>query len=104
MKDMKGHFDRLIITARNEELGVVNEQVIDPVRVSLYATLVMELIIPHLPVKGIHESNVNLSVLPPHKETLLRGTETLGVAFHLTDNFLALSRDNVPNLKVKHSR
>lgn len=101
---MKGHFDRLIITARNEELGVVNEQVIDPVRVSLYATLVMELIIPHLPVKGIHESNVYLSVLPSHKETLLRGTETLGVAFHLTDNLLALSRDNVPNLKVKHSR
>lgn len=64
---MKGHLDRLIITARNEELGVVNEQVIDPVRVSLYATLVMELIIPHLPVKGIHESNVNLSVLPPIK-------------------------------------
>lgn len=104
MKDMKGHFDRFVITARNEELGVVNEQVIDPVRVSLDATLVTELIIPHLSVKGIHESNMYLSILPSHKETLLRSTETLGVTFHLTNNLLALSGDNVPNLEDEYSR
>ena len=94
----KCNLDGFIIAARNEELAVVNDQIVHPVGVSLDASLVTILVIPHLSLKPEWTMHVDLSILSSHVQAVVCCAQALCFASYIADRLLALSRHNIPYL------